>query len=98
MDQQRASVALANHRITTAKLAWEPYFHNPALIHRLSRIDIPTLVLWGREDRFTEPAYGGAYAKCIPGASFRQVSKAGHFPHLERPKAVMDKLTDFLAK
>lgn len=94
---EASSLALARHRIATAKLAWEPYFHNPALIHRLSRVDIPTLVLWGREDRFTEPAYGRAYAKQIAGAKFQQIANAGHFPHLERPDAVMDKLTGFLA-
>ena len=36
------------NRITTAHLAWNPYFHDPKLVHRLHRISAPTLVVWGR--------------------------------------------------
>ncbi len=90
------AVAVARHRETTARLCWEPYFHNPALRHRLHRIAAPTLVLWGDRDRFVRPEYGRAYAERIPGARFVSVAEAGHYPHIEQPDAFMDAVSAFL--
>ena len=36
---------------TFTRFGWEPYLHNPKLKHRLHRIRIPTLFLWGTHDR-----------------------------------------------
>ena len=90
------AMRVARHRETTARLCWEPYFHNPALKHRLHRIDAPTLVLWGAEDRFVTPDYGRAYAGRIPGSRFVSIAGAGHYPHIEQPDAFMDALSSFL--
>ena len=87
---------VAHHRETTAKLCWEPYFHNPSLKHRLNRISVPTLVIWGANDGIVTPAYGRAYAKRIKGAKFVSVPKAGHMPHVEQPAAFMRTLAGFL--
>ena len=90
------AMQVARHRETTARLCWEPYFHNPALRHRLHRIAAPTLVLWGAEDRFVGPEYGRAYAGRIPGARFVSIAGAGHYPHIEQPDAFMDAVSEFL--
>ena len=90
------AMQVARHRETTARLCWEPYFHNPALKHRLHRIDAPTLVLWGEADRFVTADYGRAYAGRIPGSRFVSIADAGHYPHIEQPDAFMDALSWFL--
>src|SRR5688572_1155783 len=60
---------IARNREATALYAWEPYFHNPKLRGRLHRITVPTLLLWGADDRFVTAAYyGAAYRDAIPGA------------------------------
>jgi pimeloyl-ACP methyl ester carboxylesterase len=89
--------AIARDREATALYAWEPYFHDPKLRARLRRIDVPTLLVWGAEDRFVPPAYyGAAYQAAIPGARLETVGGAGHFPHLERPDAVAQRIAAFL--
>jgi pimeloyl-ACP methyl ester carboxylesterase len=79
-----------------ARLCWEPYMFNPKLTHRLHRIGVPTLLLWGADDGIVRPAYGEAYRRLIPGARLAVVEQAGHFPHLEQPAAVTARVVDFL--
>lgn len=90
------AMQVARHRETTARLCWDPYFHNPALKGRLHRISVPTLVLWGEEDRFVRPEYGRAYAERIPDSRFVSIAGAGHYPHIEQPDAVLNAVSGFL--
>ena len=88
--------AIARDREATAFYAWEPYFHNPKLRRRLHRITVPTLLLWGAEDRFvTASYYGAAYRDAIPGARLELIEGAGHFPHLEQPEALVARIRAF---
>jgi pimeloyl-ACP methyl ester carboxylesterase len=87
---------IARNREATALYAWEPYFHDPKLRRRLHRITVPTLLLWGAEDRFvTADYYGAAYRDAIPGARLDTIAGAGHFPHLEQPAAVAERVRAF---
>jgi pimeloyl-ACP methyl ester carboxylesterase len=70
--------------------------HNPKLKHRLGRIGVPTLVVWGEADGIVTPAYGEAYRALIPGATLRVIPAAGHYPHLERPDAFLGAIGEFL--
>jgi pimeloyl-ACP methyl ester carboxylesterase len=75
---------------------WHPYMYNPHLRRWLSRIAVPTLVLWGASDRVVTPAYGQAYAASIPGARFELIERAGHHPELEQPEAFAERVVAFL--
>ena len=89
---------IARNREATALYAWEPYFHNPKLRRWLHRITVPTLLLWGADDRFVTAAYyGAAYRGAIPGALFETIDRAGHFPHVEEPTAFVERVRAFLA-
>ena len=79
-----------------ARYCWEPYMHNPKLNHRLGRIGVPTLLVWGEADGIVAPAYGEAYRALIPGAALRVVPGTAHYPHLERPDAFLDAVATFL--
>jgi pimeloyl-ACP methyl ester carboxylesterase len=79
-----------------AKVAWNPYFHNPKLERRLNRITAATLVIWGRQDRLIPLAHGERYAARIPGAHLAVIDHCGHFPALEQPDALYQLLTEFL--
>jgi pimeloyl-ACP methyl ester carboxylesterase len=78
--------------------AWHPYMYNPQLKQWLSRISVPTLMLWGDRDGIVTPDYGRAYAKLIPSAQFQLIDGAGHHPEQEQPErfvqAVMGLLGD----
>lgn len=82
-DDER--LRIARNRDATARFCWSPYMHNPKLKSRLYRIDVPTLVLWGADDRLAAGDYGRAFAELIPDARFHLIEKAGHFPHVEQP-------------
>src|SRR5262245_35298396 len=87
---------IARNREATALYVWEPYFHNPKLRHRLHRITVPTLLVWGAEDRFVAADYyGAAYRDAIPGARLETVAGAGHFPHIEQPETVAERIRAF---
>lgn len=79
-----------------AYFGWKPYMHNPSLRHWLHRIDIPTLLVWGAQDRFVSPEYAQRYAEAIPNSELQVVPEAGHYPHIERPEAVMDRVFQFV--
>lgn len=70
----------------TARLAWNPYLHNPKLSKRLYRITSPTLVVHGAEDRLIPRAHAEAYAAAIPNARLVDVEGAGHLVPLEKPQ------------
>ena len=89
------ALAAARAREATARFAWNPYFHNPRLKSRLHRIRIPTLFLWGAQDRMLSEAYGRGYCAMIPGARFEIIERAGHFPHQEQPKLFAEKVLAF---
>ena len=86
---------MARARESTARYGWVPYLHNPKLRHRLRRIAVPSLVLWGEQDRIVTPAYGRAFSAAIPGARFETIRNAGHFPQLERPEAFAAAISQF---
>jgi pimeloyl-ACP methyl ester carboxylesterase len=88
-------LAAARAKEATARIAWNPYFHNPRLKSRLHRIRIPTLFLWGTHDRMLSEAYGRAYCAMISGARFEPIDRAGHFPDHEQPKAFAEKVLAF---
>ena len=87
---------VARDRETFARFGWEPYLHNPKLKHRLHRIKVPTLLIWGESDGIVTPQYGETYRKLIPGARMSVIPQAGHLPHIEQPQAFLAELRKFL--
>jgi pimeloyl-ACP methyl ester carboxylesterase len=85
----------ARNREATGRIAWSPYMHNPKLKHRLHRIRVPTLFLWGAADRIVSEVYGRAFCAMIPGARFEPIERAGHFPHLEQPEEFARRIQAF---
>jgi pimeloyl-ACP methyl ester carboxylesterase len=79
------SLTAARNREAYARVAWSPYMHNPKLKHRLHRVRLPALFLWGMSDRLLSEKYGRAFCASIAGARFQPIERAGHFPHIEQP-------------
>ena len=79
-----AARRIARNRESLSLFGWSPTLHNPRLARWLHRINRPTLVLWGDDDRIVTPDYGRAYAKAIPGGRFQLIEGAGHFPEREQ--------------
>jgi pimeloyl-ACP methyl ester carboxylesterase len=57
---------------------------------------LPTLLIWGEEDRIIPVAHGYAAHEAVPGSRLEVLPGVGHFPHVESPAAVVDILDDFI--
>jgi pimeloyl-ACP methyl ester carboxylesterase len=95
-DSIEAATRIARNRESFSLYGWSPTLYDPKLHQRLHRIAVPTLLLWGAEDRVVLPAYGRAYADAIPGAAFSLIAGAGHYPHIEQTTATAGELARFL--
>jgi pimeloyl-ACP methyl ester carboxylesterase len=62
----------------------------------LRRIDVPTLLVWGREDRITPPAVAEQFRSLIPAAQLTYLDRCGHNAMLERPLAFIDLVAHWL--
>ena len=58
---------------------------------------LPTLLIWGDQDRIIPVAHGYATHAAVPGSRLEVLPGVGHFPHVESPTAVVQILDDFIA-
>jgi pimeloyl-ACP methyl ester carboxylesterase len=93
---EEALTVVARNNESFARFCWEPYMHNPRLKHRLHRIKVPTLLIWGEQDGIVTPRYGAAYRDLIADAILAVIPEAGHLPHIEQPQAFLRELNKFL--
>jgi proline iminopeptidase len=80
----------ARHRILRA-------FDRYDLRPKLSRIDVPTLVIVGRHDWITPPPFGEELAQRIPNARLELFARSGHYPFVEEPRRFARLVGEFLA-
>ena len=65
------------------------------LVGKLSRISIPTLLIWGGNDRMIPLAYSKEYAE-IPNNHLTVIDNCGHTPFVEKPTEFNDIVLGFL--
>jgi pimeloyl-ACP methyl ester carboxylesterase len=71
------------NRAALARIGWSPRLHNPQLPFWLHRIDVPTLVIWGEEDRVVPFACHRPYLDNIPRVTLVALPNTGHALHVE---------------
>lgn len=91
---ENETVRRANQRLV-AKLAWEKRFHDPQLQRWLHRIGIPTLIVWGENDRLFPLAMGEAWQKAIAGSRLVVLPRCGHLPIQEHPDEFAAAVAEF---
>jgi pimeloyl-ACP methyl ester carboxylesterase len=62
-----------------------------------SKLKLPTLIIYGSDDKVTPPEYGRIFHKLIKDSKLELVSGAGHFVHLQKPEPVESLIEGFLA-
>lgn len=78
-------------RAEVARLAWQPYMYNPSLGPLLEGVkDLPTFVLWGRQDKVVPLSAGEVYKKSIAGSELVVFEGCGHRPEIEKPQQFID--------
>lgn len=81
---EQQGIAVKNE-FATARLGWEPRFHDPNLHKWLHRIDVPTRIVWGQFDKVFPLPFGENLQRHIPGATLEVIANCGHLPHVEKP-------------
>jgi len=84
-------------RIASARLGWNPRLYNPRLERWLHRVRVPSLILWGEQDRIIPPVYAEAFGRRVPGARIEMIANAGHYPHVEKIDEAARLLDGFFA-
>jgi len=80
------------------RMAFRPYMYDPVLPGMLGKVQVPTLVVWGDDDRITPIECGEIYRQGIPGAQLRTLPRCGHWAHMEQPDALAAVIRDFTAR
>ncbi|GHG90396.1 alpha/beta fold hydrolase [Streptomyces lanatus] len=81
-------------RPKTLKALWRMDFTRD---RRLSRLPVPTLVLWGAADKVNRPSGGRMLADRMPNCDLYEVAGTGHWVQFERAELFNRMCADFLA-
>jgi pimeloyl-ACP methyl ester carboxylesterase len=93
-ERADAQVGFTWSQACTGKFVWP--IPDKGLKKHIHRIQVPTLLIWGKQDGVIAPAYAEEFARRITGSRVELVDRAGHLPHLEQPEAVARLVRDFL--
>jgi pimeloyl-ACP methyl ester carboxylesterase len=94
-DLDRYEQAWAEPGAVKAMLDWyralrlKPHLEN-------ARVSVPTLIIWGLQDRFLEKGLADESRALCDDARFLSFENASHWVHLEEADAVNEALVDFL--
>ena len=59
-------------------------------------ISVPTLIIWGRQDKVISPNAGVLLDQAIPNSTLNWIDQCGHVPQEEKPEATIPLVLDFL--
>lgn len=94
VDEVYASVNDRSKVIKTLTIAKSAIRHNMA--KDLPKMDIPTCIIWGKNDTVTPPEVAVDFQKLMPDADLFWVDKCGHAPMMEYPNEFNEILEKWL--
>lgn len=77
----------------TSKFVWP--IPDKGLAKRLHRIEAPTLIVWGKDDKLISSAYAEEFGRQIAGSRVEVLDECGHIPQLEQPEKTLALVTGF---
>jgi pimeloyl-ACP methyl ester carboxylesterase len=80
--------------IRTLSIAKSAIRHNMA--DDLPKMEIPTCLIWGKQDNITPPEVGEEFHKLIPNSDLFFMDKCGHAPMMEKPEEFNHIYSDWL--
>ena len=63
----------------------------------LGRVNIPTRIVWGREDRIVPLECAQLYHQAILGSDLVLIDNCGHVPQVEKPDEFVKTALEFMA-
>src|SRR5690606_19895706 len=88
---------IARNAEAVSLFGWSPYLYNPKLHLRLHRIKVPTVVLWGEDDRLAPLDYGKHYAAQLKQGRLETLAGCGHRIYVDNPDAAAATIVNFTA-
>src|SRR5262245_29250833 len=73
------------NREMTTRIAYKPYMFNQAIPHLITAVTVPTLVVWGEDNRVAPRSCGERYQQLMPNAKL-QLLAGGHYLEVEKPR------------
>ncbi|MEM1583954.1 MAG: alpha/beta hydrolase [Nitrososphaerota archaeon] len=70
----------------------------PLLPSDFAEIKVPTLIIWGSDDRLIPLIDGVRISKAISGSTLMIIEGAGHSPHREAPEQFISAIRNFASK
>jgi pimeloyl-ACP methyl ester carboxylesterase len=65
---------------------------------KIATLRLPTLILWGGQDRLIPPEVAQVFKRDIPGSELVMFDDLGHVPHEEQPQRTVQPVLAFLAQ
>ncbi|HEY3059136.1 MAG TPA: alpha/beta hydrolase [Chloroflexota bacterium] len=84
-------------RVMSMKMCFRPYMYDPALPAMLAKVRVPTLIVWGDDDRIMPLECATLYQQAIPESTVKVIDNCGHFVHLDRPHELAACIREFNA-
>jgi pimeloyl-ACP methyl ester carboxylesterase len=85
-------------REMTARLTWKPWMYNKSLEPLLQLVNIPSLVIWGADDRITPLTCGEQYSAALPNSSLQVIENAGHCVEQEETSKFVELVSEFIGR
>ncbi len=82
----------------TATLIDFDYAALPEIFAEVGRLQIPSCLIWGKEDQQADFATSEEFLNLIPDVQFHAIEESGHLSHYERPDLVNPILLEFLTE
>jgi pimeloyl-ACP methyl ester carboxylesterase len=80
------------------KILRKQFFHTlPDEVHRLGEMDMPILIIWGRQDKAVPLERGEEMHNILRGSRLEIFDQAGHCPHDEKSQKCNQLAVDFLS-
>ena len=83
-------------QLVALRAVLDPFGQREVLLDELSRLTMPTLVMWGERDRILPVSQARAALARLPNGSLEIIPDCGHLPQVEWPDRFVQALDGFL--
>jgi pimeloyl-ACP methyl ester carboxylesterase len=97
MSEEQVDLHLRN-RFAAARVGWQPRLFDPHLHKWIHRIDVPTLLLWGDDDKIIPTALLDEFSSRIPNVRSVVIPACGHIPQVEKADEFHAAITSFIGE
>jgi 2-hydroxy-6-oxonona-2,4-dienedioate hydrolase len=99
VDEFTVSDFVKRMSIPNAKLAFISSvlgIKNSKIDESLQKIMVPTLLVWGKEDKMIPIEHSKQFVASIRNCKFLELNDCGHLPHVEKPDIFSESILEFL--